>query len=284
MSVCGAVELGGTWLRLAVGTPDGQIVHRERLALPVPGALGTTVASWMAAKGGVHRLGIACFGPVRLDRRAPDWGTLLRTPKPGWSRFAVGPALEAATGAQVAMETDVGAAALAEHSVRDGPGSLAYMTVGTGIGVGLRLSRGPWHGRLHPELGHMRVQRSPSDSFAGVCPFHGDCLEGLASGPALAARTGLAGAAIPADHPVWNLEAALLAQAVHLLLAGLSVDMVVLGGGVGTAPGLLERVRGAVSRLDDRYSPGLDVRRDLVAPILGDDAALVGALQLCAAS
>ncbi|MEC8424884.1 MAG: ROK family protein [Myxococcota bacterium] len=280
MSSCGAVELGGTWLRLVVGTPDGRISHRAQLPLPRPSILAPTVASWMAEMGGVHRLGVACFGPVRIDRSAADWGTILRTPKPGWSGFAVGPALEAAMNAPVTLETDVGAAALAEHSVRGGTGSLAYMTVGTGIGVGLRLAHGPWHGRMHPELGHMRVQRDPADGFAGVCPFHGDCLEGLASGPALAARTGLPGPAIPPDHPVWRLEAGLLAQAAHVLLAGLSVNTVVLGGGVGTAPGLLERVRIAVSKLDGRYSPGLDARRDLTAPILGDDAALVGALQL----
>lgn len=227
-------------------------------------------------------MGIASFGPIRLDRRAADWGTVLATPKPGWSGMALGPRLEDALGGRVHVETDVGAAALAEHQLGAGRGvaDLAYMTVGTGIGVGILRNGQVVHGRLHPELGHLRVARDAGDGFPGVCPFHGDCLEGLASGPALAARAGRPGADVPPDDPARQTVARFVARGVHVLLSGLAVQRVVLGGGLGTAPGMLTQVRTALPDIDGGYTAGLDPARDLVAPGLGADAALVGALLL----
>lgn len=285
MLTLGAVELGGTWLRMATGTARGLLAHRARVPLPEPALLAPLVAEWMARHGPVDALGVGSFGPIRLDTTAPDWGTLLATPKPGWTGFGLGLALRQAVGRPVAIDTDVGVAALAEHVLGAGRGcsSLAYVTVGTGIGVGLRLGPSGFRGRLHPELGHMRVAQDAGDRFEGVCPFHGRCWEGLASGPALAARTGVGPGPLPQAHPDWEVEARLLARGVHVLLCGLAVERVVLGGGVGTAPGLLARVRAALDPLDANYTPDLDPQVDLVAPGLGPDAGLVGALLLAGA-
>jgi fructokinase len=282
MQTLGAIELGGTWLRMATGRADGQLVHRARLPLPDPAVLAQVVADWMHERGPIARLGVACFGPIRLDRGAPDWGAILPTPKPGWAGFPLGQRLRDALQVPVLIETDVGAAALAEHRLGAGQGcgTMAYLTVGTGIGVGIRVDAAGLHGRLHPELGHMRIARDAGDTFRGTCPFHGDCWEGLASGPALLSRARRSVGPLPPEHPAWSTEAGLLARGVHVLLSGLALERVVLGGGVGTAPGLLARVRAALGAIDGGYTPGLDPEVDLVAPALGHDSGLVGALLL----
>lgn len=282
MTTYGAIELGGTWLRMATGHADGRLLEQAREPLPHPDELVRTVADWMRRRGPVRRLGVASFGPIRLDRDAPDWGTILSTPKPGWSGIPLGRLLTDATQVDVLADTDVGAAALGEHVLGAGRGcrTVAYLTVGTGIGVGIRMDGAGVRGRLHPELGHMRVSRDPGDAFGGVCPFHGDCLEGLASGPALLARVGQMTGRVPPHHEAWVTEARLLARGVHVLLSGLAIERVILGGGVGTAPGLLPQVRAALREVDAGYTHGLDPVIDLVAPHLGDNAGLVGALML----
>jgi fructokinase len=209
---------------------------------------------------GPDALGVGCFGPVDLAR-----GAIARTPKPGWSGVEIVAPLRAALGVPVAFDTDVNAAALAEHreaSVDD----LLYVTVGTGIGGGAVVGGRLVHGLAHPELGHMRIPRAPGDDFAGVCPFHGDCLEGLASGTALQARGG--------DE----FEARYLALGLVNALLTLAPQRIVLGGGVMKTPGLLERVRAEVERLVAGYV----ALPELVAPVLGDRAGVVGAVCLAA--
>lgn len=286
MEPIGALELGGTWLRIAVGTSHGRVHARERVPLPEPSVLVDVVAETLQGMGGIRALGVAAFGPLVLDPASPSWGTVLGTPKPGWSGVPLGPRLRQRLGVPVALETDVAAAALGEHGLGAGRGAetLAYLTVGTGVGAGLRLGDIRLGGEAHPEFGHIRVARDPRDRFPGVCPFHGDCLEGLASGPALAARTGRPAHQLSPDHPAWGTTARLVARGVHALRCGFGLERVVLGGGVGTAPGMLGRVREALGALDSGYTPGLRPERDLVAPGLGADAALVGALLLAGAA
>ena len=276
----GAVELGGTWVRAAVGTTDGL---RARLQTENRGP-ETTFAELQRffSAHAVQRVGLASFGPLRLDPAAPDHGFLLETPKLGWTGVDVVSRLEEATGgADVVLETDVGAALVGEHhrGAVQGCNHAVYLTAGTGVGGALLVDGRLVHGVLHPELGHLYPPRLSGDTEPGVCPFHGACVEGLASGPAIAARFGRPGAAVPTSDPGWRPVIEALAHLVLAVAYTTAPERVVLGGGVGTAPGLLERVRTAAERLDGGYRR-LAWDAVLVAPLLGADAALIGALAL----
>jgi fructokinase len=246
MELFGALETGGTWCVVATGTADGEIVDLERFPTEGPDETLARCGGWLRERGPLRRLGVGAFGPIVLDPRAADWGVVTTTPKRGWRGAAVGPRLAREVDVEVVLDTDVSAAALAEHRWGAGRGarSLAYITVGTGVGAGFVIGGRTLRGRQHPEFGHIRVRRHhEADPFAGICPYHGDCLEGLASGPALGARWGVEPATLPHDHPAWALQAAYLADAIATLNYILSPDRVVLGGGVGRRPDLLERVR-----------------------------------------
>jgi fructokinase len=191
----------------------------------------------------------------------------------------------------MAFDTDVNAAALAElrHGVGQGLDSLVYLTIGTGFGGGAVVGGRLVHGLAHPEIGHMPIPRGPQEvaAFPGVCPYHGDCLEGVAAGPAIAARWGAPGPELPADHPAWDLEADYLASALATLVYVLSPQRIVIGGGVGSVPHLLERVRPRLVELIAGYilHPALQAggaRSYLVHPSLGDRAGLIGAFGLVA--
>jgi fructokinase len=287
VSLAGGVETGGSWCVCAVGSCAGEILARERLATKDPEQTLAAIVSFFRQAPPVARIGVGAFGPVDLDPRSPTWGHVMATPKPGWQHASVARTLERALGVQVVFETDVAAAAVGEHrwGAGMGAGSLAYMTVGTGIGVGLLLGQEPWHGVSHPEAGHIRVPHdSARDPFAGVCPYHGDCLEGLACGPALAARWGRPAEQLEAEHPAWGLEADYIAAGLANLVFTVAPERIVLGGGVMAAPGLLQLVRGRLQALLGGYiqSPVLagGLERYLVAPALGDDAGVLGAIAL----
>jgi fructokinase len=163
--------------------------------------------------------------------------------------------------------------------------NLCYMTVGTGIGVGLLLDTRPWHGIVHPEAGHMRIPRDREiDTFAGVCPYHGDCLEGLACGPAIAARWGRPARELERGHPAWELEAGYLAAALTNIVFTVGPERIVVGGGVLEHPDLLGMVRVRVEQMLGSYlrTPVLDpgLHQYLVAPALGDDAGVLGAISM----
>jgi fructokinase len=209
------------------------------------------------------------------------------TPKPGWQRTALASVVRDRLDVPVAFDTDVAAAALAEHrwgAGREVP-SLCYLTVGTGIGAGLIVEGQPLRGLIHPEAGHMRVPHDRvQDPFAGVCPVHGDCLEGLASGGAIADRWGAKASELPGDHDAWALEAEYLALGILAIVYVASPHRVVLGGGVMQQPSLLPLVRGRLRELNAGYldSPLLDARIDeyVVAPALGDRAGVLGGIAL----
>jgi fructokinase len=284
----GAIEAGGTKFVCAVG-PDGRRPLLETtLPTTTPEATLDAVVEFFAeAERRGHVLdafGIATFGPVELDPASPAWGRLLATPKPGWSDVDLVRPLRARFRRPIAIDTDVNAAALAEAREADGIRSLSYVTVGTGIGGGAISGGRTITGLMHPEMGHLHVQRAPDDvAFAGVCPFHGDCLEGLASGPAIVQRWGAQLDALPDDHPALPLLGDYLGQLAATLLLVLSSERVVFGGGVMSDGRLLPHVREAtLRRLGGYLRPERlgDLSTVLVPPTLGSRAGIVGAFEL----
>lgn len=282
------VELGGTKTIAVVGR-DREIV--DRIAVPTT----TPAATLGAIAGGLREwrrtfqpagMGIASFGPISLADRHGTRGEMLPNPKPGWSGADVLTPLLDAMPVPTVLHTDVTAAALAEgrYGAAQGLADFVYVTIGTGIGMGIIANGRPVSGRMHPEAGHMRIRRLSWDGFAGVCPFHGDCLEGLASGPAIAARAGVPGDMLPPDHPAWVPIADALAEAMTVLLLSLSCERIVIGGGVGLGqPHLLEMIRTQVAGKLRGYLPGIDQQTitDMIVPAaLGGDAGPLGALLL----
>ena len=278
----GGIEAGGTKFVLAVGHAPDRILARHTLATTTPDETLSAAEQWFAAQGPLVGLGIACFGPVELATASPRWGYITSTPKPGWADCDIAGRMGHALACPVGFDTDVNGAALAEYSLGAGRGggSLAYITIGTGIGGGLVVDGRPIHGAGHPELGHIYPRRAADDKgFAGICPFHGDCLEGLASGPAILARWGQTLSDLPADHPAHTYVSGYLAQLCHTIFAGMAIETIVLGGGVMQSPGLRDAIRDQAFALGAGYLPGHS-RQRIVAPGLGDDAGICGALLL----
>jgi fructokinase len=296
--VFGGIEAGGTKVVCAVGTGPDDL--RAEMVIPTTApadTLGAAVAffhdcSW--AWGPIAGLGIAAFGPLDLDPASPTWGGVTTTPKPGWAGTDLAGPFRRALGVPVAVDTDVNGAALAEY--RWGAGREAdpfvYVTVGTGIGGGAVVHGRPLRGLVHPEMGHLRIPRdATADPFSGACPYHGDCLEGLASGEAMLRRWGMPAEALPAGHPAWDLEARYLALGLVAAIAVLSPRRIAVGGGVMRAAHLLPRVRREVVALLAGYvdSPALregagGVDAYVVPPALGERAGVFGAFALAAAA
>jgi fructokinase len=270
------IELGGT-KAIAVLARGDAIVDRLQLPTSSPGetlgAIARQLEQWQPAA-----LGIASFGPLAIRRGASDFGRILATPKPGWSGVDLIAAL--APQCPVALSTDVIAAALAEGAGGAAAGltDFVYVTIGTGIGMGIVSAGVPVTGTLHPEAGHLFVRRVPGDAFAGICPAHGDCLEGLAAGPAIAARAGRAGPDIADGDPVWDFVVDALAQGFANLRLTLATQAIVIGGGVAVArPWLAAAIAGRMDQLLAGYLPGASV---VVAAQLGAEAGPRGALLL----
>jgi len=287
MTLVGGVEAGGTKFVCAVGRGPDDVRAEARFATTTPAETLARVVAFFREHAPLAAVGVASFGPVDLDPRSPAFGSITTTPKPGWQHVdLVGP-LRRALGVPVRIETDVNAAALAEHrrgAARDVV-TLVYVTVGTGIGGGILVNGQPVHGLLHPEVGHVRVPHDhAADPFAGTCPHHGDCWEGLASGPALAARWRQPSERLPDAHPAWDLEACYLALGLVNVILTVSPERIVLGGGVMARTQLFPLIRAEIVRLLGGYlqSPALGERIDdyLVPPTLGDRAGVLGALVL----
>ncbi|MDP3675072.1 MAG: ROK family protein [Novosphingobium sp.] len=282
------VELGGT-KAIAVVWREGRIVDRTVVPTGDPQQTIGAIGNWLAAhplRPAFAGLGIASFGPIRLDPEADDFGHILATPKPGWSGAPVYTALAERVACPVALDTDVNAAALAEYRWGAGQGysSLVYLTIGTGVGGGIVVDGHPVHGALHPEIGHLRLRRAEGDVFAGICPFHGNCIEGLIAGPALAARFGGDIHAAGADDPRRNFLASDLAELFATLVMMVSPQRIMVGGGVGLGvPGMLDAAIAKVPAILNGYLPQLDVEalRTMIAPPrLGADAGPLGAIAL----
>lgn len=285
----GAVEAGGTKFICAIGDERGVLRNESRFPTADPDSTLERVYDFFKAACGdvvLSALGVACFGPIVLDRQSALYGYIGKTPKTGWSNTDVAARLARDFGCPVGFDTDVNAAALAEHRWGAGRdvGNLAYVTVGTGIGGGVLIESTPLHGLMHPEVGHIRLRRHARDAdFPGVCPFHGDCLEGLASGPAILARTGSELQYLDATHVQWEIEADYLAQLCAQLVLTVSPQRIILGGGV-IAPSLFPLVRRRMlywlGGYVDRSEITAAVESYVVPPALGARCGVLGALCL----
>jgi fructokinase len=282
----GGVEAGGTKWVCAIGDgPDGV---RETATFPTttPEETIARTADFFAQNGGILALGVGSFGPIDVRRSSPTWGHITTTPKPGWADTDIAVALGGALGVPVAFDTDVNAAALGEQrwGAAVGLETFCYITIGTGIGGGGMANGRLMHGLIHPEFGHMRVPHDRErDPFDGVCPYHGDCFEGLASGEAVRQRWGKRGDELT-GAAVWELEAGYLALGLVNVICTLSPQRIILGGGVTKQPTLLPLVREKVRELLAGYVDAreLDAGLDefIVTPVLGDRAGVLGAIEL----
>ena len=279
----GAVEAGGTKFRCAVASPDLTIVDSRYVLTTDPDTTLAAVAEFFERFEPVAALGIASFGPVELDPDSPGYGSVGDTPKPGWSGTPILGQLAEVLGVPAGIQTDVEAAAVAEQTLgpEPRPECLAYVTVGTGIGAAVAVGGAPWRGRHHSELGHIPVRRAGGDDYPGRCPFHRDCLEGMACGPAIGERWGLDPAEAGRRDDVWQLEARYLAQLVRVLAYSFAPDRIVFGGGVGSRPGLAEMIRTeSLADLGGYADYRTAGDRFVTAPALGDDSGLLGATLL----
>jgi fructokinase len=287
MACYALIEGGGTKINLGIADSSNEIIVRHRLPTLAPQETLSGCSDWFRLQNvELAAIGIAFFGPLIVDRHAADWGCIARTTKPLWSGVNVAGHFADALGCAVGIESDVDGAALGELKWGAGQGlaSLLYLTVGTGIGGGFVTSAGLLRGLSHPEMGHIRMPRHSADmAFAGTCPFHGDCLEGLASGPAIIARWGRSLSELPADHPAHNILAWYLGQAIATYQAIMEPERIVIGGGVMQTPGLIERVRGEACAAGNGYFVG-EPDAIIVPPGLGDDAGLMGALVIAHAA
>jgi fructokinase len=288
MPLFGAVEAGGTKFVCAVGTGPDNLRNVTRFPTTMPAEIiPQVIAFFRDQPEPVTAVGIGAFGPVDPAPDSPRYGWITSTPKPGWQNTDLRGAIREALGVPVAFDTDVNAAALGEHrwGAAAGLDTFIYLTVGTGIGGGGMVAGHLLHGLVHPEMGHIRVPHDRElDPFTGGCPFHGDCLEGLASGPAMAKRWGRPAGELPPDHPAWALQAGYLAAALMNYICILSPQRIILGGGVMHQPQLFPLIRAKVLESLNGYVQadailkGID--QYIVPPGLGDRAGVLGAIAL----
>jgi fructokinase len=284
-AVVAGIEIGGT-KAIALLARGNSIIARQHFPTTDPLSTLAALSDWLAlarqSHGDFAALGIASFGPLGLDPALPSYGTILATPKPGWSGAPLLAHFADAFAVPIGIDTDVNGAALAEARWGGGVGAdvVIYLTIGTGLGGGIAIAGRAVHGRMHPEIGHIRVRRRAGDAFAGVCPWHGDCIEGLISGPALAARSGVPADRLDADHTVWAAFIEDLAELLAMLVVTLSPRRILIGGGVGLAQAQrLPAIRAATMQRLAGYLPDrLDDMIDL--PALGADAGPLGAIAL----
>ncbi len=286
----GGIEAGGTKFVCMLGNSPDEIQAEIRFPTTTPvETLGKTINFFLeqSRQHPLQAVGIGSFGPVDLQPGSSTFGYITTTPKPGWPRTDVAGPIHQALNVPVAFDTDVNAAALGEYrwGAAQGMDPFLYMTIGTGIGGGGIFNGAPMHGLVHPENGHIRLPHNwEQDPFVGICPYHGDCFEGLASGPAMKKRWGQPAESLPAGHPAWDLEAHYVALAVANMICDYSPRRIILGGGVMSHPGLFELVRQKTLTLLNGYiqSPAITDHIDtyIVPPALGGRAGVLGAIAL----
>lgn len=288
MSIYGGVEAGGTKFSCIIGSDPDHILSERTIRTTTPEETLPQVIEFFAnATEPISAIGIGSFGPVDLDQTSRFFGYITNTPKPGWRNTDFAGTIGRALKIPIVFDTDTNAAALGEVKWGNAQALdyVLYMTIGTGIGGGLIIKGKPLHGLLHPEMGHMRIPHDwTQDPFAGICPFHGDCLEGLASGPAICKRWGAPGENIPPSHPAWILEAQYIATGLVNMVCALSPQRIILGGGVMKRAELFDGIRNKMKELSNRYFDHRQLQDDIseyvVPPKLGERVGVLGALAL----
>ncbi len=291
MALLGGIEAGGTKFVCAVGTGPDNIRALVRIPTTTPEETLAKVVDFfrqqVEQEGAMEAIGIGAFGPVDVRESSPSFGWFLDTPKPNWQQVDFVSVINREFGVPIGFDTDVNAAALGEHQWGNAQGleTFIYLTVGTGIGGGGLVGGQPIHGLLHPEMGHILVPHDLSvDPFPGCCPFHKDCLEGLASGFAMEKRWGEKGVSLPEDHPAWELEAGYLATGLVNFILMLAPERIIIGGGVMEQKRLFSMVRKQVQEKLNSYLSVPQINQGIedyiVSPKLGGKAGILGAFAL----
>ncbi|WP_054024924.1 ROK family protein [Bacillus sp. FJAT-28004] len=285
MTLIGAIEGGGTKFVCGIGTPEGEIIESVSFPTTTPEETLGKAMNYFDNKG-IQAIGIGTFGPIDINFKSPTFGAVGKTPKQYWSGFPVTEYIKRHFDIPIGFDTDVNAAALGEATwgAAKGLNNCLYMTIGTGIGAGAIVEGKLVHGLSHPEMGHILIRRHPEDSYAGNCPFHQDCLEGLAAGPAIEARWSKKAYELNELHPAWKMEIYYIAQALMNYILVLSPEKIILGGGVMNQLHLFPMLRDQVASLLNGYlqHPALSGTGEsfIVQPALGEKAGLTGALAL----
>lgn len=280
----GALEAGGTKMVLAIGTPDGQILEQESIPTTAPADVVPKMAAWFAERN-IQALGVGAFGPTGVNPASPNFGYILKTPKPGWAGYDFRGELQRGTGVPVGYDTDVNVACLGEvtFGASKNLSSVVYLTVGTGIGAGVYLDGHLLHGMLHPEAGHVLITPHPKDPAGSNCSFHDNCLEGRASGPAIQMRWGKPAVELTDNDDVWEVEADYLAQALTDYILSYSPERIILGGGVMHQMKLFPLIREKVASYLNGYlaCEELEDLESYITPnSLDDKQGILGCLEL----
>jgi len=287
MKLLGAIEAGGTKFVCGVGTVDGQVVDRVSFPTTTPEETMKRVIDYFKTKD-ISAMGVGSFGPVDPLKDSPTYGYITSTPKPHWGGYNLLGELKKHFNVPMEFDTDVNGAALGEAKFGAARGLLScmYITVGTGIGAGALVDGKLVHGLSHPEMGHILVRRHPEDTYEGKCPYHKDCLEGLAAGPSIEARWSVKGSELSTDHPGWEMIAYYLAQALMNYILILSPEKMIMGGGVMKQKQLFPLIHRNLTEILNGYIQNdailKNIEEYIVYPELGDHAGLCGALALAA--
>ena len=268
----------------AIGNENGEIFERVSIPTESPDVTMPKLIAYFADKE-IEALGIGCFGPIDLNRNSETYGCITTTPKLAWKNYNIVKAFQDALRVPVGFDTDVNGSALGEATwgITKGLQNSMYITIGTGVGTGIITNGGLLHGMLHPEGGHLLLSRHPKDSFEGTCPYHKNCLEGLAAGPAIEARWGEKGTQLADRKEVWELEAYYIAQALVDYIMVISPQRIVIGGGVMHQEHLMPLIREEVKRQLAGYIDTKelsDIDQYIVLPSLNDNQGIMGALKL----
>lgn len=280
----GALEAGGTKMVCAIGDETGKISEQISIPTKTPDVTIPKLIEYFE-KNAVDALGIASFGPIELDPKNPDYGHITTTTKVAWRNFDMAGSFARALGCPIGFDTDVNGSVLGEVTFGQAKGKscVIYLTIGTGVGAGIYIEDKLLHGMLHPEAGHVLIEKRSADSYAGKCPYHRNCLEGLAAGPAIEERWGKKAAELADKAEVWQLEADYIAQALTGYILTLSPEMIILGGGVMHQEQLFPLIRTKVTELLGGYIQAeelQDMDHYIVPASLHDDQGIMGCLEL----
>lgn len=280
----GALEAGGTKMVCAVGDEDGNLLETKTFPTLTPKETIPQLISFFQQYE-ISALGIGCFGPIDLDRQSPTYGYITTTPKLAWQHFDICGAFRDALHVPIGFDTDVNGACLGEmlYGAAKGLHSVVYITIGTGVGMGVCVDNHLLHGMMHAEAGHMLVRKHKGDEFTGACPYHGDCLEGLCAGGSIEKRYNKKAYLIEEEDIVWNYTGDYIAQAIVNMILTVSPQRIIIGGGVMKQKHLLPIIRSQVPKILRNYVKTKeleDMNEYIVEPGCGEQQGILGALRL----